>query len=116
MQVYAARHEKMKMAHKMKAKNDFIREFNLSVKDGVQKKSRVEDGKGSSSKEFEEHKKALEEVERKFILKSQECDKLKTAMKKAKSVYRTKIRNLEKQLKEENTQRLGWRFSSKDAM
>lgn len=71
MQVYATRHEKMKMAHKMKAKNELIREFNLLVKDGVKKKSRVVDGRGSSSKVFEDQKKALEEAERKFILKSQ---------------------------------------------
>lgn len=105
--MYAARHEKKKLAHKMKGKNKLLQELSLLVNDGVERKSRVEDGIGGFSEVFENHKKALEETERRFVLKERECGKLKKAMKKTKDEYKTKIKNMESQLKEENMHRIG---------
>lgn len=107
VQVYAARHEKKKLAHKMKEKNKLLQELSLLVNDGVEKKSQVEEDEGGFSEAFENQKKALEETERRFILKERECGKLKRSMKKTKNEYKTKIKNLESQLKEESMQRIG---------
>lgn len=99
MQVYAARQEKMEMVHKIRAKNDLIKRF--------KKKSKGEDGRGSSSGAAEDYKRMLEGAEKKFILQGKECDRVKATLKKERSAYKAKIRSLEKQLEEERAQREG---------
>lgn len=99
LQVYEARQEKMELVHKMRAKSDLIRRF--------KKRSRDEDSRESSSKISKDHKKMLEETEKKFVIKGGECDKVKPTLKKEISTYKAKIRSLEKQLEEERAQREG---------
>lgn len=63
MQVYGFRQEKMKLAYKLKERDEFLGEYGLVVDGRIRKKPKADRVRGSTSIVVEEQRKALEEVE-----------------------------------------------------
>lgn len=99
LQVYEARQKRREMAHRVKEKDEMIRK--------IKKRPREEkDGEGTS-RVPEKHLKKLEEAEQRFVAKGGECDKVKATLRRERLAYKSRIRDLEKQLEEERNQRKG---------
>lgn len=85
------------MAPRVKEKDEVIKK--------IKKRPREEkDGEGTS-RVPEKQLKRLEEAEQRFVAKGGEYDKVKATLRKERLSYKSRIRDLEKELEEERNQR-----------
>lgn len=104
MQVYGFRQESMKLAYKLKERNELLDEYGLVVDGRIRKNTKAYRVRGSSSAVVEEQRKALEEVEEEIHEKHRDYESLKASKAKMERKYKAKIKELEKQLQVKNAQ------------